>query len=83
MREYMKQLYNVDIISIRSFVEQQKVTREFRDGRQGHGPLRRPKSKKRMTIEMKEPFVWPEVPEDRSPYAPFSTLCCSQGFYWV
>ncbi|KUL90850.1 hypothetical protein ZTR_00901 [Talaromyces verruculosus] len=70
MREYMKRLYNVDIISIRSFVEQQKVTREFRDGRPGHGPLRRPKSKKRMTIEMKEPFVWPEAPEDRSAWQP-------------
>ncbi|EED23275.1 mitochondrial ribosomal protein L23, putative [Talaromyces stipitatus ATCC 10500] len=70
MREYMKQVYNVDIISIRSFVEQQKVTREFRDGRPGYGPIRRPKSKKKMTIEMTEPFVWPEVPKDLSPWQP-------------
>lgn len=73
MREYMKQLYNVDTLSIRSFVEQQKVTREYRDGRFGHGPLRRPKSKKKMTIEMREPFVWPEVPEDTSAYVPFDS----------
>uniref|UniRef100_A0A093Y6Q7 Large ribosomal subunit protein uL23m n=1 Tax=Talaromyces marneffei PM1 TaxID=1077442 RepID=A0A093Y6Q7_TALMA len=70
MREYMKQLYNVDIISIRSVVEQQKVTRERRDGGFGHGPLRRPKSKKKMTIEMREPFVWPEAPEDKSAWQP-------------
>lgn len=70
MRDYMKQVYNVDIISIRSYVEQQKVTRERRDGRPGNGPLRRPKSKKKMTIEMKEPFVWPELTGDKSAYDP-------------
>jgi len=66
MREYMKQVYNVDIISVRSYVEQQKVTRERRDGRAGYGPWRRPRSKKKMTIEMTEPFAWPELPEDQS-----------------
>ncbi|OKL56281.1 hypothetical protein UA08_08465 [Talaromyces atroroseus] len=65
MRDYMKKLYNVDILRIRSYVEQQKVTRQLRD-RMGQGPLRRPKSKKKMTIEMFEPFVWPQLPQDQS-----------------
>lgn len=25
-------------------------------------------SRKKMTVEMEEPFVWPEEPEDLSPY---------------
>ncbi|KAL4931535.1 mitochondrial 54S ribosomal protein uL23m [Aspergillus undulatus] len=62
MRDYLQRLYGVGVISIRSYVEQQKVTRLNR-AETGYGPLRRPKSKKRMTVEMKEPFVWPEVPE--------------------
>jgi large subunit ribosomal protein L23 len=67
MRDYMKRVYNVNVLRVRSYVEEQKVTRERRDG-EGYGPLRRPKSKKRMTIEMTEPFVWPEAPKDLSLY---------------
>jgi large subunit ribosomal protein L23 len=78
MRDYMKRVYNVKVLSVRSYIEQQKVTRERKDGRPGHGPLRRPKSKKKMTIEMTQPFVWPEAPKDMSPYAcPFSL----KGFF--
>lgn len=68
MRNYMRNVYNVEALRIRSYVQQQKVTRERRDGRQGYGPLRRPKSLKRMTIEMEDPFVWPEHPKDQSPW---------------
>ena len=68
MKDYMRRVYNVDVIRVRSYIEQQKVTRERRDGRPGYGPLRRPQSKKRMTIEMTEPFVWPDPPKDMSPY---------------
>jgi large subunit ribosomal protein L23 len=66
MRDYMQRVYNVEVLHVRSYVEQQKVTRDRQDGAPGYGPLRRPKSKKRMTIEMAEPFVWPEVPKDLS-----------------
>lgn len=68
MRDYMQRVYGVKVLSVRSFIEQQKVTRSRRDGRPGYGPLRRPKAKKRMTIEMTEPFVWPEAPKDMGPY---------------
>ncbi|KAL6238629.1 hypothetical protein BDW75DRAFT_201209 [Aspergillus navahoensis] len=64
MRDYLQRLYGVGVLSIRSYVEQQKVTRLRSMGRYGYGKLRRPRSRKRMTVEMKEPFVWPEVPED-------------------
>ncbi|EGD90130.1 hypothetical protein H112_02603 [Trichophyton rubrum D6] len=68
MKDYMKRVYNVDVIKVRSYVEQQKVTRELPRGRQGVGPMRRPMPKKKMTIEMTEPFVWPEEPEDFGPW---------------
>lgn len=64
MRDYLKRLYDVDVLRVRSYVEQQKVTRMKRFGKQGYGPLRRPMSKKRMTVEMTQPFVWPSLPED-------------------
>lgn len=68
MRDYMQRVYGVKVLSVRSYVEQQKVTRQRPLGRLGLGPLRRPKSKKKMTIEMADPFVWPEEPKDFSPY---------------
>lgn len=37
-------------------------------GKEGYGPLRRPMAKKKMTVEMTEPFVWPEEPKDFAPY---------------
>ncbi|KAJ5697674.1 54S ribosomal protein [Penicillium malachiteum] len=61
MRDYLKNLYNVNVIKIRSYVEQQPITRITRDGR-SLGKWRRPKSTKRMTVELREPFVWPEAP---------------------
>lgn len=64
----MQRVYGVKVLSVRSYVEQQKVTRQRPLGKPGYGPLRRPQSKKRMTIEMTEPFVWPEPPKDMSPY---------------
>ncbi|KAL4802299.1 putative mitochondrial ribosomal protein L23 [Aspergillus unguis] len=63
MRDYLQRAYGVGVISVRSTVEQQKVTREKTNGKFGYGKWRRPKSRKRMTVEMDEPFVWPELPE--------------------
>ncbi|KAB8229098.1 54S ribosomal protein L23, mitochondrial [Aspergillus alliaceus] len=66
MRDYMQRVYGVDVISVRSYVEQQKVTRLRPQGKFGYGKIRRPMSKKKMTIEMTQPFVWPEAPKDMS-----------------
>ena len=68
IRDYLQRAYGVGVISVRSFVEQQKVTRLRPAGKFGYGKLRRPMAKKKMTVEMKEPFVWPEAPTDMSAY---------------
>lgn len=67
-------------IRVRSFVQQEKVTRAKRFGKPGFGPLRRPISKKKMTVEMTEPFVWPDLPEDLSQYVSPGFTC---GLGWV
>ncbi|KAL2783561.1 ribosomal protein L23-domain-containing protein [Aspergillus keveii] len=67
IRDYLQRLYGVGVLRVRSYVEQMKVTRMKRNGN-GYGQLRRPQSKKRMTVEMREPFVWPEAPEDMTPW---------------
>lgn len=54
-------------MSIRSYIEQQPITRITRDNR-NFGAWRRPQSIKRMTVELREPFVWPEEPTDFSRY---------------
>ena len=71
MRDYLQRLYGVDVLGVRSYIEQQKITRLRPMGRWGYGKLRRPESKKRMTVEMKQPFVWPDAPADMSPYVYF------------
>lgn len=74
MRDYLQRLYGVDVLGVRSYIEQQKITRLRPMGRWGYGKLRRPESKKRMTVEMKQPFVWPDAPADMSPYVTFLSL---------
>ena len=88
MRDYLKRLYGVDVLSVRSYVEQQKVTRLRPLGKFGYGKLRRPMSKKKMTVEMKTPFVWPEAPADMTPYVfffvpPFSSFGFWLGFVYL
>ncbi|PLN79164.1 ribosomal protein L23 family protein [Aspergillus taichungensis] len=66
IRDYLQRVYGVGVLSVRSYVEQQKVTRLRPAGKFGYGKLRRPMAKKKMTVEMKEPFVWPDAPKDMS-----------------
>jgi large subunit ribosomal protein L23 len=73
LKSYLSSVYNVKVLHIRSTVVQQKVIRDRRDvGRgvanSGYGRLKRPMSKKKMTVELVEPFVWPEEIEDLSPW---------------
>lgn len=68
LRDYLRNVYGVNVLSVRSYVEQQKITRERPLAKPGYGKLRRPQSKKRMTVEMRQPFVWPEEPKDFSAY---------------
>lgn len=75
MRDYLQRVYSVGVVGVRSYIEQQKVTRMRPMGRWGYGRVRRPESKKRMTVEMKEPFVWPEAPTDMAAYVIFFLPC--------
>ncbi|KAJ9627723.1 mitochondrial 54S ribosomal protein YmL41 [Taxawa tesnikishii (nom. ined.)] len=55
MRDYLWHAYNVRAVNIRSFVYQKRPKANH---------WYRPKSSKKMTVEMDSPFVWPEEPED-------------------
>ncbi|KAJ5152379.1 54S ribosomal protein [Penicillium capsulatum] len=65
LRDYLQNVYGVGVVSVRSYIEQQPITRITRDGR-NFAAWRRPQSLKRMTVELREPFVWPESPTDLS-----------------
>ena len=79
LKSYLYSIYGVEVLHIRSTVLQQKVEREksgYRgNSQQGQGRLKRPMAKKKMTVELVEPFVWPEEVEDLSPW--------EQDTYWA
>jgi large subunit ribosomal protein L23 len=62
LRDYLWNCYGISVLSVRSFVQQQRI-REGKPGDKIHSPRRwfRPRSLKKMTVEMDKPFVWPEV----------------------
>lgn len=70
LRGYLKQAYNVDVVHIRSYTLPAKVMRKPAKGPYSQGSLYRQKSKKRMTVQLVEPFEWPVKPEDldKKPY---------------
>ncbi|CAG5156859.1 uncharacterized protein ALTATR162_LOCUS4652 [Alternaria atra] len=59
LRDYLYHAYNVKCFNIRSYVKQMPV----RDTREQPRHWFRAESKKYMTIELEQPFVWPEVPD--------------------
>lgn len=59
LRDYLWNVYNVEVTKVRSLVKQVELARNKR------GMKYRPQPLKIMTVEMTRPFVWPEVPEDR------------------
>ncbi|KZF23119.1 hypothetical protein L228DRAFT_281871 [Xylona heveae TC161] len=67
IRDYLFHAYGVKVVSVRSYVQQQRV-RQDKPGSRMPAPRRwyRPRSIKKMTVEMDKPFVWPEEPEDFS-----------------
>jgi large subunit ribosomal protein L23 len=58
LRDYLYHAYNVKCFNIRSYVKLMPV----RDTREQPRHYFRAESKKYMTVEMEEPFVWPELP---------------------
>ena len=67
LKDYLLQAYKIRTISVRSYVEYRGVTRTRRDGSK-YGKLRRLQPRKKMTVEMYEPFFWPKEPENMSAY---------------
>ena len=69
---YLKNVYNVDVLHIRSYVQQAKIDRDNRRDSNGQvrteGRLFRPSARKKMTVELVDPFVYPEEGKDLSPY---------------
>lgn len=59
LRDYLYHAYNVKCFNIRSYVKQMPV----RDTREQPRHWFREDSKKYMTVELEQPFVWPEVPD--------------------
>ncbi|OAL37671.1 hypothetical protein AYO20_03178 [Fonsecaea nubica] len=68
LRAYLKDVYGVDVLHIRSVVLQQKVERKDGRSKYSQGKLFRPPSKKKMTCLLAKPFVYPAEPEDLEPW---------------
>lgn len=75
LRDYLYHAYNVRTLGIRSYVKLRPVTEGVPSGipyKEYALPQRnrhhRPPSLKFMTVELESPFVWPEIPEDLSPW---------------
>jgi large subunit ribosomal protein L23 len=64
LRDYLYHAYNVKCFNVRSYVKQMPVRDTVAQPRHWF----RPDSKKYMTVEMEQPFVWPEAPEDLKPW---------------
>jgi large subunit ribosomal protein L23 len=67
MKAYLKCVYDVDSLHVRSTVIQHKVERIGQTSLYSYGRLARPKSTKKMTVQLAKPFVWPEEITDLSP----------------
>lgn len=64
LKSYLKQVYNVDVVHIRSYTTPALVARRTPGNPYTYGSMYRKKSKKRMTVQLVEPFEWPVRPED-------------------
>ena len=63
IRDYLFNLYNVEVKAVRSWVR-----RPVAPTKNDAGRYVRPPAEKYMTVEMTKPFVWPEPPVDLSPW---------------
>ncbi|KAK6363479.1 hypothetical protein TWF730_000911 [Orbilia blumenaviensis] len=61
LKNYLKNAYGIKVLGVRSSIRQQPVEVEQRGGSRRWV---RKQAEKRMIIEMEEPFVWPEEPQD-------------------
>ncbi|PHH70351.1 hypothetical protein CDD82_7185 [Ophiocordyceps australis] len=64
LRDYLWNLYNVEVIKVRSFVKGVPLSRKSPKS----SALYRPQSQKFMVVSLVKPFQWPKVPEDSKPW---------------
>jgi large subunit ribosomal protein L23 len=64
LRDYLWNAYGVPVTGVRSYIQMQKL-RQDKPHASRPFPRKwyRPRSIKKMTVEMEQPFVWPEEPE--------------------
>lgn len=70
LRDYLFHAYDVPVLSIRSYVQQTRIRQgAIADAaRPQYKRWHRPRSTKRMMVELERPFVWPAEPEDLKPW---------------
>lgn len=64
LKGYLKQVYNVDVVHIRSYTLPGLVSRKSGSSPYTQGALFRTPSEKRMLAQLVEPFEWPVKPKD-------------------
>ncbi|KAI1461360.1 hypothetical protein F4805DRAFT_279781 [Annulohypoxylon moriforme] len=64
IRDYLLHAYNIAVLNVRSQLKPRPPIR-MRNRR-----IIRPSPVKIMTVEMRQPFVWPERPADQTPWVP-------------
>ncbi|KAK7427433.1 mitochondrial 54S ribosomal protein YmL41 [Neonectria magnoliae] len=65
LRDYLWNLYNVEVTKVRSFVKQQPLTQRNSHSRSWY----RPQPLKIMNVELAKPFQWPEIPDNKEPWS--------------
>ncbi|QUC17317.1 uncharacterized protein UV8b_01558 [Ustilaginoidea virens] len=65
LRDYLWNLYNVEVTKVRAYVKQQPLTQRDSHSRSWY----RPQSQKIMTVELAKPFQWPDLPTDLEPWS--------------
>ncbi|KPM44390.1 hypothetical protein AK830_g2215 [Neonectria ditissima] len=65
LRDYLWNLYNVEVTKVRSYVKQQPLTQRNSHSRSWY----RPQPLKIMNVELAKPFQWPEVPDNKEPWS--------------
>lgn len=65
LRDYLWNLYNVEVRKVRSYVKQQPLARRNAYSNSWYRPL----PLKIMTVELAKPFQWPDLPTDLEPWS--------------
>ncbi|KAI1423097.1 hypothetical protein F5Y12DRAFT_561943 [Xylaria sp. FL1777] len=63
LRDYLLHVYRTPVVAVRSHIIQQKIKRAHFSGH-----VHRPPSFKKMTVQLTQPFVWPQLPDDVAPW---------------